>query len=280
MSVKIIVDSTCDITRDFAKVNDIKTFPLKVLFGEKEYIDDIDLTREEFYEKLSASKTLPTTSQVAPDEFAEYFEAEKAGGDEVVGIFISSTFSGTFQSAKIAKEMTDFENAYLVDSRCATVTAQILVDIAIKMRNEGKTAREIFDALEVAKEKVKLYAIVDDLKNLKKGGRLSGAGAIIGAAFHVKPIITIDHEAKLVVAGKAKGRKSAVDFLLQKYKEEHNDDIKTMYIGNSGCSEFSKELEDIISQSCGEREFIESAIGAVIATHLGVNCVVIGFVAK
>lgn len=280
MSVKIIVDSTCDITKDFAKENDIRTFPLKVLFGDEEFIDDIDLTRQEFYEKLSQAKTLPTTSQVTPDEFAEYFEKAREEDDEVVGIFISSTLSGTYQSAKIAKEMTDFDNAYLVDSGCATVTTQVLVDMAIKMRDMGKSAKEIYDALEIAKEKVKLYAIVDDLKNLKKGGRLSGAGAIIGTAFHVKPIITISDEGKIVVAGKAKGRKNATDFILQKYIEEHDDSFKTLYVGNSDCPDFAQEFKDAVTQNCGEREFKECSIGAVIATHVGINCVIIGFVCK
>lgn len=280
MSVKIVVDSTCDITKEFAKENDIKTFPLKVLFGEKEYIDDIDLTRQEFYEKLTSSKTLPTTSQVTPDEFSVYFEKAKELGDEVVGIFISANLSGTFQSAKIAKEMTDFEGAYLVDSKCATATAQILVDIAINMRNEGKSAKEIYEQLEKTKEKVKLYAIIDDLKNLKKGGRLSGAGAVIGAAFHVKPIITLNDEGKIIIAGKAKGRKNANEFILNKYVEERDENFKNVYVGNSDCPKFAKDFKDAVTENCGERNFIESSVGAVIATHVGINCVVIGFISK
>ena len=280
MSVKIIVDSTCDITKDYAKENGIKTFPLKVLFDEEEFIDDIDLTRQEFYKKLSQSKKLPTTSQVTPDEFAGYFEKAKEDGDDVVGIFISSTLSGTYQSAKIAKEMTDFDNAYLVDSGCASVTAQVLVDMAIQMRDMGKSAKEIYNGLEIAKEKVKLYAIVDDLKNLKKGGRLSGTAAVIGTAFHVKPIITITDEGKIGVAGKAKGRKNATDFILQKYIEEHDGRVKTLYVGNSDCPDFAQEFKDAVTQNCGEREFKECSIGAVIATHVGTNCVIIGFVSK
>ncbi|MEG1448788.1 MAG: DegV family protein, partial [Oscillospiraceae bacterium] len=206
MSIKIITDSTSDYLKSYADERDIEIAHLKVIIDNEEYIDGVNLSKKEFYEKMRAAKEVPKTSQVTPAQFTQMFENALEKHDQVIGIFLSSSLSGTYQSAVIAKEALNNENIFVVDSNQTTFAMQMLVDIAADMRDEGKDAKEIVDKLNEIKGKIKLYAMIDDLKNLKKSGRLSTAGLVIGTALHIKPVITvIDGTAH--IAEKVKGKK-------------------------------------------------------------------------
>ena len=170
MNVRIISDSTADVSRETREK--ITVIPLSLFFGEEEYIDTVTITYREFYEKLIESDELPRTSQANPESFREVFEDVAKNDETAVLITLSSTFSGTYQSALIAAE--DYEDRiFVVDSKNATIGSGILVELAVKLSEEGLSAKEIYERLLEEREKICLMGIVDTLEYLKKGGRIS-----------------------------------------------------------------------------------------------------------
>ena len=182
MKTRIIVDSTADLLP--AVKNRVYTVPLTVRFGNEEFIDGVTIDSKSFYEKLIECDALPTTSQATPDGFIQQFEAAKQAGEAVVVITLSAKLSGTYQSAMIAAQ--DYEEVYVVDSASAAIGSGILVELALKLVDEGKTAREIAEILEEKKKKIIVVALVDTLEYLKKGGRISGAVAFAGGLLNIK----------------------------------------------------------------------------------------------
>ncbi len=206
MAIRIITDSTSDIPVENQAAMGIDIVPLSVIFGEKKYTDGIELKKEQFYEMLSSAATLPTTSQVNPDEFEILFKSYVDAGDTVVGVFISSKLSGTYQSAVIAKDALGSDQIFIVDSKSATFGLALLVYEAIKMRDRGDSAVQIHAALNELSNRIKFYAVVNTLKYLKMGGRLSSSAAILGGVLHIKPLVSIiDGEVRSVA--KERGQK-------------------------------------------------------------------------
>ena len=187
MNTRIIVDSTADLMPEYK--SRVSVVPLTVHFGEEEYIDGVTIDHKTFYEKLIESDTLPTTSQATPDAFKKEFEKAKAAGDAAVVITLASKFSGTCQSATIAA--ADYENVYVVDSASAAMGSGILVELAFRLLDEGKSAQEIANTLEEEKKKIIIVALVDTLEYLKKGGRVSKAVAFAGGVLNIKPVISV-----------------------------------------------------------------------------------------
>jgi DegV family protein with EDD domain len=176
--IQIIVDSTTDLPescRDRAVV-----VPLTVSFGDKEYADGIELTRDEFYRKLESGNLLPKTSQATPDAFERVYQEVRAKGMDSIVIALSSELSGTYQSACIAAE--DYPEIYVVDSKNVAIGAGILTEYAMICADRGMSAKEIVKELEVKKNDICLVAMLDTLEYLWRGGRLSRTAAIAGGA--------------------------------------------------------------------------------------------------
>lgn len=146
--IKIITDSTSDIDLTYAQELDIDIVPLKVIINGKEYKDRIDLQPEQFYDLLVNSDTLPSTSQPSPQDFANLYETAKDNKDSVIVITLSSTISGTYQSANLAKDLVEYDDIYVIDSLGTTQMQRLLVLKAIALRNEGMTAQDIYTFLE------------------------------------------------------------------------------------------------------------------------------------
>jgi EDD domain protein, DegV family len=142
MAIRIITDSTSDIRKNEADKMDISVIPLKVLFGDKEYKEGIDITMEGFYQKLVESDKLPTTSQPSPDDFLDHFIKAKEAGDSVIVILIAGNLSGTLQSATIAKEMAEYSKIYVVDSRNTITGLRLLVEHAVKLEIRVLTLKD------------------------------------------------------------------------------------------------------------------------------------------
>ena len=169
MKTRIIVDSTTDLIPEIK--NRVNVVPLTVRFDTEEFIDGVTIDHKTFYEKLIETDIVPTTSQATPDAFMKEFEKAKEAGESAVVITVSSKFSGTYQSATIAAE--DYENIYIVDSGSVAIGSSILVELAVKLLDEGLEAKEIVEKLEEVKNKIVIVALVDTLEYLKKGGRVS-----------------------------------------------------------------------------------------------------------
>jgi len=210
MSVKIITDTAADFTPAEAQALGVSMAPMKVMFGEEEYTASFGLTGDEFYQKLAAAKDLPTTSQPSVTRFEELFAA--CPEDELVVILVASALSGTFQSAAIAAQALPEKNIYLVDSASATLGQRILVERAVQLRDMGLTGSQIAKTLEHEKKDIVLIAVIDTLKYLHKGGRLSKTAAIAGGLLGVKPVVTLRNGA-IEVLGKERGTARALKFL-------------------------------------------------------------------
>ncbi|WP_304819402.1 DegV family protein, partial [uncultured Clostridium sp.] len=178
--IKIITDSTSDIDIEYAKTLKIEIVPLKVIIDGKDYKDRIDLQPSNFYELLEKSSVLPTTSQPSPQDFLDLYEDAKNQGDSIIVITLSSQVSGTYQSACIAKDLADYNNIYVIDSFNATQGLRLIVEKAVKLRNEGKSVQEIVNIIEEYKHRVHILAVVDTLEYFYKGGRLSKTSATMG----------------------------------------------------------------------------------------------------
>ena len=212
MSVKIIVDSTVDLTPEVKER--VKVVPLSVRFGDREFLDSVTITPENFYEMLVSSQELPTTSQPTPAAFEDVFREAVEAGHEVVCITISSKLSGTYQSATIAAEEFDGK-VVVVDSRTAAIGTGVLAEYALKLADQGMGAAEMLTVLMEKRKQVRLYFVVDTLEYLKKGGRLSSTVAIVGGLLNIKPILCVEESGEIKMLGTARGMKKAYAMLNQ-----------------------------------------------------------------
>ena len=276
MSVKIVVDSSVDLPLE-AKAQ-VKTVALSVFFGEREYKDGVDINAHRFYEMMAQSEKLPTTSQAAPADFEDAYRELVEAGHEVVCITVSSGLSGTYQSATIAAE--EFPGkVFVVDSRSAAIGSGILTLWALKLAEEGLSGQQILDALIGKRKQIRLYAMVDTLENLKKGGRLSASVAFVGGMLNLKPIITLNGGTVNVV-GKARGQKAAFNMLTRICDGDGVDLEAPFMLGYTGCGDenllkYMEENQDM--WPAGSRKLI---IGSAIGTHAGPGAVAVAFFAK
>lgn len=247
MAVQIIVDSTADFSAKEIEKRQITCIPMTVTFGNEQYIDGVDLTKEEFFVKLTNEKEFPKTSQPSPAKFAECFEEAKENGDDVVAILVSGALSGTVQSATIAKDIAEHEGVYIVDSNTVTLGIRLLVDHAVRMRDQGKSAAEIVERLEELKDRVRIYAGLDTLEYLQKGGRISKAAASLGRLAGIKPIITIDEEGKVAMCGKQRGNKNVFRQIIKYIDAEMPDENYSVYFlysaDKKNCISFIQTLQ-------------------------------------
>ena len=279
--IQIITDSTSDLILEQALAWNVKVMPITVHFGEAGYLDRASITAEEFYEKLAAcGDALPTTSQINPAEFSEAFESALDQGNDVIGIFISSELSGTYQSAVIAKELLDSDRIYLVDSRTTTFALGLLVRQAVKLRDEGLNAAQIAERLDKLALRLRLYAVVDTLKYLKLGGRISAATAFAGGLLSIKPVIAVE-DGLVAMKGKARGSKQGNNLLRQLVEECGGIDFqKPFALAYSGLSDklLQKYIDDSGELWQGNRQDLPYAmIGSVVGTHAGPGAVAVAF---
>ena len=276
MAVKIIVDSTADMTPAVAQR--VQVIPLTVHFGDQEFLDRVELSCAKFYEMLVESDSLPTTSQATPDAFMTELEKAKEAGESAVVITLASDFSGTYQSAMIAA--AEYENVFVVDSGSAAIGTGVLVELALRLLDEGKTAKEIAKLLEEEKKKIVIVALVDTLEYLKKGGRVSKTVAFAGTVLNIKPVLSVI-DGQIHMLGKARGSKMGNNLLVQEIDKAGGIDFsKPVLLGYSGISNalMEKYIEDSRHIWEGNMPQVRyTTVGSVIGTHAGPGAVVVAF---
>ncbi len=278
MGIRIITDSTSDISFEQAAQLGVTIVPLKVIFGDKEYKEGIDITIDSFYERLVQAEKLPTTSQPSPDDFLEHYIQAKEAGDSVVVILIAGKLSGTVQSATIAKEMADYSDIYIVDSLNTITGLRLLVEQAVKLRNEGMGAAQIADNLENLKDRIVLLAMVDTLEYLHKGGRLSKSSAIIGSLLKFKPIITLKDGA-LSVIGKERGTNKGIVKMLEVIDEYGGiNQHYPVYMGYTAENSKALMLKEKFIDKYAINKTELYPVGCVVGTHAGPGACVITYI--
>lgn len=278
MPVKIIVDSTVDLTPDVReKVTAV--VPLSILFGDTEYKDGETITAHQFYEMLVAGDTLPTTSQPTPAAFGDVYREATADGSEVVVITIASKLSGTYQSATIAAE--EFPGkVFVVDSRSAAIGSGILTQYAIALAEQGKNGREILRILMEKRKQIRLYAIVDTLEYLKKGGRLNATAALVGGMLNLKPLICLEG-GEIKTLGTARGSKKAFSQLTAECGKYGGVDYgMPVLLGYTGGSDAQLRSYMEASGELWSEDTPATIVGPTIGVHAGPGAVAVGFFSK
>ncbi|MBR5305459.1 MAG: DegV family protein [Oscillospiraceae bacterium] len=280
MGVRIILDSTANFSKDLK--DKFTIVPLTVNFGEESYADGVEIDNDTFYRKLVTSDVMPTTSQPTPAAFAQVFEDIVNEGDEAVVITISSKLSGTYQSATIAAE--DFGGkVFVVDGYTVAIGTGALGEYALSLAESGKSAAEIAQTLEKEKENIRVYAVVDTLEYLKKGGRVSATAAFAGGLLNFKPVIAI---ADGVVQSVTKGRGNKQANSLMNAEIEKNGAIdfsRPFVIGYTGEDDTLMQayIADYADMWGGDASAIKTAqLGSVVGTHAGPGAVAVGYFVK
>lgn len=278
MSIRILTDSAADLEpQDYAAL-DVELIPLTLTVGGRSYAADQRFNKVDFFRLLEASDVFPTTSQPAPADFEAIFEDVRQKGDTMIFISIAGVLSGTNQTVNVVKGMGEYDDVYIVDSCSATLGQKQLVLEAVRLRSEGKSAPEIVLALEALKKRIRLFAGLDTLEYLRRGGRLSGAAASIGTLARIKPVVTLSSDGSVSVAGKSIGKARAmkeVGALLEKNPPDPAYPIFGLYAGNS---DNLLELSEKLGISFAPEN--QSCIGPIIGAHIGPGAYGIVYIAK
>ena len=281
MTVRIITDSGSDCLQGDHPQLDV--LPLSVGFGTTIYQADVDLSRERFYELLVEGDEFPTTGQVNPHAFSQAIARAQEAGENVVVITLSSKLSGTHQSAcAAAAEAGGATEVHVVDTKSVTVGEHILVDYALRLVDEGRTAAEVAAAVEAAVDRVCVVGLLDTLEYLKRGGRISAAEGTVGELLSIKPVITID-DGEVAVLGKARGSKNGRNLLRQQVENAGGIDFSMpVMLGYSGLSDellrkYVKDSRSVWEGNIAEDDIPTLMVGATIGTHVGPGAVAVAF---
>lgn len=275
--MRIITDSTSDLTPQMVEALGIDwVIPMKILIDGKEYQDKVDVSDEQFYEMLPQCTELPKTSLVSAGEYCDVFN--RFPDEELLVMPISSGLSGSFNSACLAKDMLGREDIYVVDSKSTALALALMVRIAAQRRDEGVAAPDIAVELAELSGRVRVYAVVETLKYLVMGGRLSKAAGFVGSALNLKPLICLK-DGVLTSVGKARGSKAAVRLMRQLV--DANECIDTdypIYFAHA----FNQEGLAVIKDAFPE--YVDGAqaltVGCIVGTHTGPKVTAIGFITK
>lgn len=282
MNIKIITDSASDITQDEAKKMGITVIPLTTCFDTEEFLDGINITKNEFFEKLVETDVSPTTSQIPPARYEDAFNEIIEEGTKIICITLSSKLSGCFQSASIAADEYEGQIA-IVDSENVTVGERLLVEYALKLISEGREFDEIVSMLNEAKSRIKLVALLDTLEYLKRGGRISPIVAKTASVLSIKPVIAVE-DGEIALLGKARGSKNGNNLLTEFVEKSGPIDYEMpLSLAYSGIRDdlLKKYLQDNIDRyDIDEDELFVCQIGSAIGTHVGPGAIAFSFFSK
>lgn len=279
MTVRIITDSGSDIVD--SKDPRLTVLPLSIAFGTTTYRDGVDLSHRRFYELLVESDELPTTGQVTPYAFETAIRAAREAGEEVVVVTLSSKLSGTYESAVAAASAFD-GGVYVVDSLNVTVGERVLVEYALSLAREGRTAAEVASALERVRGDVRVVGLLDTLEYLRRGGRVPAAAATVGQLLAIKPVIAIE-DGRVVMLGKARGSKNGRNLLTQQVEKAGGIDFsRPLALGYAGLDDalLRKYISD--SRALWEGHVADGdlpvhEVGATVGTHVGPGAIALAF---
>ena len=280
-NIRIVTDSTADLTPELVERYGIKVVPLEVLVEGKVYKDKIDISNDEYYKLLQSAKELPTTSQPSPAAFAEaYRELAAEDAEHIISIHISSELSGTYQSSVLAAGLVDGAvKVYNFDSRTATMGLGLIVLSAARLVEEGLELNVILQRIEEIIQKTAIYFLLDSLDNLHKGGRIGKASHLFGSLLNIKPVLCLS-DGVISAYEKVRGNKDnkALERLIAILAEKIDPD-KKLYCTVGYCD--NREIADYMVEKLKEKvqcdEFIYLQIGSVVATHIGMGAVGLAF---
>lgn len=270
--VRIITDSAADFEPEELERLRVTCVPISVSFGDIVYHENVDLSKDLFYRLLETEPDFPCTAQPSPYAYECIMEDAMEHGDEAVVITLSSALSGTYQTAVMMKNVLEYENCYVVDSRTATGGQRILVEQAVKLRQEGKSTFEIAQALRALVPRITLYACIDTLEYLYRGGRITGSVHTVGSVLRLKPILRVTPEGKVDVFAKRLGLKNAMEYLCKKALDRPPDEAYPFYVMYTHNPNNGLLLAEYLREQ-GHFHINSNPInvGAAIGSHIGPN---------
>ncbi|MED3724628.1 DegV family protein [Priestia filamentosa] len=280
MKTAIIVDSTAYIPKSLREEKNIYSIPLSIIFDDKQYREEENITAEEFYEKVKQEKIFPTTSQPPIGEIVELLKEIAVNYDEAVFITLSSGISGTYQTVQSAGRMVEGLTVYPYDSEISCMVEGFYALEGADMAVRGKSATEIVKRFDEMKPFIRAYFIVDDLSHLQRGGRLSAAQALIGSVLQVKPILHFE-DTKIVPFEKIRTRKKALKRVLELFHEDAFQGVPIeATVIHANRPQEAEELCKEIENKYPNVNVNISYFGPVIGTHLGEGALGLGWYRK
>jgi DegV family protein with EDD domain len=280
MSVKIMADSASDLPLQFFRDNDVLLFPLQVLLDGKEYKDLITIEPKKVYDSIRNGQ-VPKTSQVSPVEFEKEFRELAESGREGIYIAFSSQLSGTYQTAAMVRDQVKEEypdlSLSIIDTKCASLGAGLIVKEASKLSAEGASMEEIERDILFRSSHMEHLFTVEDLEYLAKGGRVSKASAFLGGLLNIKPLLHVE-DGKLVPIEKIRGKKKLLRRMIEVAKERGKDfSGQTIAISHADNPETAEEVKAMLIEELGARDVLISDIGAAIGSHTGAGTIALFF---
>ncbi|MGE6376368.1 DegV family protein [Peribacillus muralis] len=266
--VKIVTDSTVDMTQEELEYYDITMVPLSISIDGETFLDKVEIEQEEFLKRMNRSKELPKSSQPAAGTFMEVYNDLGKDGTEILSIHMTGGMSGTVRSAESAASMTDAK-VTVFDSKFISKSMSFQVIEAAKLAKEGKSVAEIIERLEHIKKQSSLIIVIETLDNLVKGGRIGKVSAFIGSLLHIKPIALLE-DGVLHPVSKARSQSQVVKFIIKKFKED-TEGKKIRGIGFVHANGFAMadKVRHAISELSGFQDIMIEETTAVVSTHTG-----------
>lgn len=279
MNIKIMADSTCDLSQEIIEQYNISIVPLVVNIDGQEYRDRLDIQTDEFYNKLETYKNSPTTSMPSPNAYiTSIIEAEAQGFNEVLCICMSSGTSGSYQAAVLAKDL--FQTTYpeskthfeVIDSVSMSHGSGWLIMKCAMLLEKGYSFEELIQYSEAVKYRIKHFLSVDDLENLIRSGRITGAGAIIGKALNIKPIMSMKNTKGTVVA-KKRGHKQVLNYYIEEFvKRVDYEQTDFVIIGYTSDIHRAENLKiKLHNEADFKGDIYIMQMGVAVGTHVGLG---------
>ena len=281
----ILTDSSADLVDDLVRQLDVQVLPLSFTLEQQtyhNYPDNREMEPHAFYQKLRDG-AVATTSAVNVSQYTEFLEPLLQAGQDVLILAFSSGLSATYNSSVIAvqelAEKYPERKLYTVDTLCASLGQGLLVYLAARERDSGKTIEEVRDWAEANKLSICHQFTVDDLHFLKRGGRISATTAVVGSMLQIKPVLHVDDEGHLINIAKARGRQASLKALVDKMEKTAIDPAhQTVFISHGDCLEDAQTVADLVKERLGVPEVYLNPIGPVIGAHAGPGTVALFYV--
>jgi DegV family protein with EDD domain len=270
--VRIVTDSTADLTPEQQRAAGITVVPLNVHFGDEVFRDHVDLSADEFFRRLKASSQLPRTSQPSVGAFEEAYRKLLEGGNEIVSVHLSSKVSGTYNSALMAAQSVGDGKIDVVDSLSTSMALGFMALEGAKLAKAGRDRQAVAECLQGLVPKARVICVVDTLTYLERGGRIGKARALLGSLLNVKPILQLK-DGEVVPVGRARGRPQSLSRLVELLQRDGK--VSQLAIMHGAAQRDAEQLRERVASSYPGVDIQLTEIGAVLGTHTGPG--VIGF---
>lgn len=275
--IKIITDSTADLSKELYDKYNIEVLPLLINFGEESYLDGVEINPDKVFERIEKENVLPTTAQVTPNRFIEAYKKYLNEGYKIISIHMSSVMSGTYQSACIAKEMLETKDIVVIDSQNVTAALGMLVLKAAKLIEKGYDILKIEEELNNVKDKIKLSVCFESLEYLVRGGRISKTAGIVGSMLGIKLVLEIK-EGLMAVKDKIRGNKKAIKKIISDLEAVSLDEEVPVILIDVNNIEVKEALKDYLESK--NVNYVECPVGSSVSIHSGPGCCGLVFLTK